>query len=401
MDNTSLTERAARHARYLAQTIGSRPAGSSAEKQAFDYIIHHLQNWGYHVERLPAPYAPSPAVHYPYLVGVLALAGSGLAISRFPWLVLGLPFLIAALPQWTIWAARKRKPCAQSENVFASVQPFVSPSGSNSGEEKNKDGVDMPYSSLILVAHVDSARALPFRSRFWLRLYSRTMDIIQRIAVMLSFLGVLHGVGFILPIGLLAAGKTLAVLTAAVWLFMQLWGIWRVDYSPGAVDNASGVGVLLALAENFAGHMPEALRLGFLFTGAEETGAHGSEAFADQLREKGVQTAVINIDLAGAGDTLRYITSEGVYFPLRTDPQLNQMVRKVFPRALPLNETLRSGDHAPFIRRGFPTAALQTRGSPQAEQAYHTIHDTVELLDPQSMEMTIQCIIDLCTLQGG
>jgi hypothetical protein len=59
---------------------------------------------------------------------------------------------------------------------------------------------------------------------------------------------------------------------------------------------------------------------------------------------------------------------------------------------------LRSGDHAIFIRHGFPTAALQTSGSSQAELAYHTVHDTVDLLDANSLEMTIQCIIEICSL---
>lgn len=384
-----LAEAAKKHALHLAETIGPRPAGALAEKQALDYTAERLAEWGYRVQRSPAPFAPSPAVHYPYLVGALALAGCGWALPRFPWLALGLPFLIAALPQWTIWAARRRKPTAETENVFTYTD-------SKAGEAAKPND---PYASIIFVAHVDSARALPFRSRFWLRLHSRSMDIIQRVAVALSLLGVLQWVGFSLPPGLLSACGFIAIFTAVIWLFMQLWGCWRADYSPGAVDNASGVGVLLALAEYFSAQPPGYLQPGFLFTGAEETGAHGASAFAHQLRADGKQTAFIVLDMVGAGDVLRYVTADGVYFPLRTDPILNRMIRKASPHARPLNETLRSGDHAVFIQQGFSTTALQTSGSTQAELAYHTVHDTVDLLDLASLEMALQCIIDICELQ--
>lgn len=385
-----LVEQAMQHARHLAEAIGARPAGSPSEKQALDYIAERLSEWSYQVERSPAPFAPSPAVHYPYLVGALALAGCGLALPRLPWLALGLPFLIAALPQWTIWAARRRKPSAQSQNVFAFTE-------SKTGDAAKSND---PYASLILCAHVDSARALPFRSRFWLRLHCRSMDIIQRVAVALSLLGVLQWVGFALPPGLLSACGFIAVFTAVTWLFMQLWGCWYPVYSPGAVDNASGVGVMLALAEYFSAQPPGHFQPGFLFTGAEETGAHGAAAFADRLRAEEKQTAFIVLDMAGAGDVLRYVVADGVYFPLHTDPRLNQMIQKACPHARPLNETLRSGDHAIFIRRGFPTAALQTSGSAQAELAYHTVNDTADLLDPTTMEMTIQCIINICGEMG-
>ncbi|MBN1536488.1 MAG: M28 family peptidase [Anaerolineales bacterium] len=388
MTITSLAEKACQHARHLATTIGPRPAGSPAEKQARDYIAGQLETFGYQVERTAAPFAPSPALHYPSLVGALALAGCGWALARFPWLALGLPFLIAALPQCTIWVARHRKPTAKTENVFACTKNI------------NKETVQgkYPFTALILCAHVDSARALPFRSRFWLRLHSRTMDILQRIAVMLSLLGVLQWVGFGLPAGLLEVAAVLAVLVALIWLFMQVWGFWRPCFSPGAVDNASGVGVLLALAEQYALDPPPHLNLGFLFTGAEETGAHGALAFTNRFPLDKQKTALIVLDMVGAGNTLRYIAADGVYFPMRTDPCLNRLIKEVSPQALPLNETLRSGDHAVFIQKGFSTTALQTSGSAQAELAYHTVHDTADLLDSQALEMTLQCIRDVCSL---
>lgn len=391
MNHISLADTARKHAIHLAKTIGPRAAGSYAEKQAFDYIGEQLSAWGYRVQRSPAPFAPSPSILYPYIIGAMALAICGWMLSRYPWWSLGLPFLIAALPQWTIWAARSRKPTAETENIFARIDH------TDTEFAESND----PYASLILCAHMDSARALPFRSKFWLRLHSRSMDIIQRVAVVLALLGGLQLAGLSLPPGLLATCGVIAIVTASIWLFIQLWGFWRSDLSPGAVDNASGVGVLLALAEYYVAHPIHHPKIGFLFTGAEETGAHGANAFAESLHAEGKQCAFLVLDMVGAGNVLRYVIADGVYFPLRTDPLLNRMVRKACPHARPMNETLRSGDHAIFIRFGFPTAALQTSGSSQAELAYHTVNDTTELLDTRSLEMTIQCIINICSLSDG
>jgi len=122
MNHISLADTARKHAIHLAKTIGPRLAGSSAESQAFDYISDQLSAWGYQVQRSPASFAPSPSIHYPSIICALALAICGWRLSRYPWLTLGLPFLIAALPQCTIWVARNRKPTAETENVFAWIE---------------------------------------------------------------------------------------------------------------------------------------------------------------------------------------------------------------------------------------------------------------------------------------
>jgi len=51
-------QRALQHVRYLAETIGSRPAGSAQERAAADYIETQLRSYGYAVERqnFPFPY---------------------------------------------------------------------------------------------------------------------------------------------------------------------------------------------------------------------------------------------------------------------------------------------------------------------------------------------------------
>ncbi len=112
------------------------------------------------------------------------------------------------------------------------------------------------------------------------------------------------------------------------WLaYLEIWVqlFQRGRHSPGANDNASGVGVALALAEHFAVHPPIRIRMGFLFTGVEETGMHGAESFAAILNRTPDDNMVMGLDMVGAGDVLRFITKDGILFPMRKDTRLNAL----------------------------------------------------------------------------
>ena len=86
-----------------------------------------------------------------------------------------------------------------------------------------------------------------------------------------------------------------------------------VGNSVGANDNASGTGVLLALAERLArppwsnravSVFPFTLR--FIAFGSEETGLHGSWHYVDQLTDAELADirVMINLDSVGSGTTL-------------------------------------------------------------------------------------------------
>ena len=84
------------------------------------------------------------------------------------------------------------------------------------------------------------------------------------------------------------------------------------DTTPGSVgasDNASGMGVLLALAEKLADtSLPFTLR--FIAFGAEETGLNGSDHYVDSLSSDELSRiyAMVNLDSVGSG---RMVTVSG------------------------------------------------------------------------------------------
>jgi hypothetical protein len=373
---SALGQAAWQHVKALSADIGPRPTGSVAERRAFDYIAAQLQAWGYAVERTPIAFAPLPRFFGLYALGGLTLALGGWAVRSLPWLVVFLPLLILALPQLARWLIPLRACTGRSENLLAQ-RP-----GPTEGSE------------LIFCAHVDSARASAFRNPFWLQLQSQTMFVALRVALAVGALALLAGLGFNAPPAL----EWLVALAGSVvggwWVFGELFNQFRGrgHYSPGAHDNASGVGVVLALAEYFSQNPAHRVRLRFLFTGAEETGMHGAAAFAAKL-EPGDPAWVLNFDMVGAGETLGVVVRDGTLWPLRTDAQLNGRLYAARPELRRIWYTLRSGDFLPFLQRGLRATSLQTSGSARAEMGYHTVLDTLEVIEPAALAMTAQTAI--------
>lgn len=71
---------------------------------------------------------------------------------------------------------------------------------------------------------------------------------------------------------------------------------WRY---PGALDNASGVGLLLAALPKILARWPPALGLVALFTTGEEMGLRGARAYTEDPIVPLARTSVLNIDTVG------------------------------------------------------------------------------------------------------
>lgn len=371
---SGLGQRALAHARALAQGIGPRPAGSTAEARAFDYIETQLKQWGYAPERLPARFAPLPRFFPLYALGAVMLIVGTWELRDGPALALAAPLVLIALPQLARELIHRRPRTQATQNLVAHTAPAPR--------------------TLILCAHVDSARATVFRPAAlrWLQYY--TVFIALRVAFASAALAALHLIGFTLPTLFVMVLRWAGLALGGWWLFTEIANQLAHGhrYVPGAHDNASGVGVVLALAEALVAQPPAGVRVGFLFTGAEETGLHGAESFADSLPPS-ADLAVLNFDMVGAGNQLRFVTGDGTLIPRRTDAALNALIEQASPKARGLWYTLRGGDYLPFLRRGARATSLQTSGSLRAELAYHTPLDDVSVLEPGALEMTAQVVL--------
>ena len=73
-------------------------------------------------------------------------------------------------------------------------------------------------------------------------------------------------------------------------------------YSPGANDNASGVGTILALAERLKGQPLEHTEIWLAFTGCEESGCDGVLALIKEHGNALREALFIDFEMVGIGD---------------------------------------------------------------------------------------------------
>jgi hypothetical protein len=83
-------------------------------------------------------------------------------------------------------------------------------------------------------------------------------------------------------------------------------------YSPGANDNASAVGTLLALAERLRAEPLRQTEVWLAFTGCEETGCDGLLKLLEAHGEALKDALWLDFELVGIGERLVYLSSEGV-----------------------------------------------------------------------------------------
>ena len=170
---------------------------------------------------------------------------------------------------------------------------------------------EQPGALLLLVAHYDSGptRSWPLRPMF-LALLVLLACCVLRVGGM--------------------SGTALTVLqflpTVVLILYVPLLlDIALSPAAPGENDNASGVALVLRLAERL--DFLEGFGVHVVFTGSQKAMAQGSRAFLKQHRKQFARdrTVVLNVDSVGSGE-LRLTKKEGPLLTVRSHPQLVGLV---------------------------------------------------------------------------
>ena len=145
---------------------------------------------------------------------------------------------------------------------------------------------------------------------------------------------------------------------------------------PGANDNASGVAMLLNLAEYYAKH-PQKYSIVFIALTGEEIGLKGSEAFVNNPPFPLSKIKfLINFDLAGTGDEGIQIVNSTIYKKESNLLDSINTVHNLLPQIKKRGEACIS-DHCMFYMKGVPCFYIYTLGG---IKAYHNIYDKSETL---------------------
>lgn len=150
----------------------------------------------------------------------------------------------------------------------------------------------------------------------------------------------------------------------------------KATYFPGANDNASGVAMILSLANYYAKNKPK-YSVVFIALSAEEVGILGAKEFTEHpLMKLNSIKFLINFDMAGTGEEGVRVVNGSVYkekFDLLTKINSeNKYLPKIDIRGAACNS-----DHCFFYQKGVPCFYIYTQGG---IKAYHDIYDKYETL---------------------
>jgi aminopeptidase-like protein len=131
--------------------------------------------------------------------------------------------------------------------------------------------------------------------------------------------------------------------------------------SDGAVDNASGVGVLLEVSRNLVIHKPSVINPIFLFTGAEEMGLLGSLMFRKRHGEEMAQKEglLINIDSVGKEGRMKGCSSTTLGKRWLRQVYKVAQEKGIRLQNLPFHRGILM-DHLPFCSLGIPSISLSS-----------------------------------------
>jgi len=346
-------------------SFGPRAAGSPGEVQTADYVVKEFEKAGLRVDRQVFPISNIPLIVLSKLLPALSVAVLGLVLWQFssrPVLALILLAAPLALMGLMLW---------KGFGVFRLFELW--PTGTAANLIGRSDGEDPAKPTVVLVAHYDTK--------------SQTQTLALRsLCVMIGL------IGYLVLLGLLGL-RVLSGLWIGDWIFGILAVLVLADqafylvnrnanYSPGAVDNLSGLAVVLALARRLIPSLKGKVNLIVLASAAEELGLVGAVQFLRQFgsRLDRERTWIVNFDCLGPDGQVRMFGSKAARNSLQVDRARMIFEEEGFGFRFSSVMIGAGMDHIPFSRAGFRAVSI-TRASFHTASKIHSTADGREALD--------------------
>jgi len=356
------------HARNLSFP---RRTGGPGWQRCRDYLVAELEKFGYAVswERFPIQADPSLLLKALLSLALLILVVSYLVSKNYPLLASFLMVLpafgiIRAGSVWNAWVSSGKLPF--KPRPYSGINLATSLPRDREGQKQ-----------ILLVAHYDSksqSLSLPRRSLLLICL------VLLCLIISLLYLSASQSGLTIFPP---PSRKEMGFFSAVAALCaLMVYKNKTFDTSPGALDDASGLGILLALAESLKDQPPSRVKVSFLITDAEEEGLLGAWSYVKShgAELSSVKPYVLNLDGVGIGGRLR---TKGEFRSDLTARILQVAKRRgiVLRHCFSLPGVLM--DHLPFSRSGLEAITLFCLSSKSLR--IHTPKDRAELLEEEGM----------------
>ncbi|MFC1888015.1 M28 family metallopeptidase [Candidatus Cloacimonadota bacterium] len=163
--------------------------------------------------------------------------------------------------------------------------------------------------------------------------------------------------------------------------------------TPGALDNASGVIVLLLVAEMMRDYDPDQLIEIALLNGEDYYAASGEMEYIKQLNGNWKEIELcVNIDAAGCENNKVAISEMGC------SESLKQKIENLIINYsdLMVGEPWYIGDHMMFVQQNVPAIAISSENLMElCRDITHTSKDSIEMVDPELLVETARFIVGL------
>jgi aminopeptidase YwaD len=362
--------------RELAETIGSRPAGSPNDARAADYIAARLASFGFQVEKQPFTFTG-------YVDG-----GSQVRIT-----------------------APESRDIEATTLIYSAAGDVTAPVVSAGlGRPGDFNGVDVRGKIALIergeIRFAEKVQNAAAAGAAAVLLYNNTGGAVQGSLATLSRIPAV-AIAQTQGVALRRAGNVTARITVkgsvtesttynvigtlpgrgdGVIVFGGHYD--SVPAGPGANDNGSGVGASLEAARVLALQGPRNATLRFIAFGGEENGLYGSRHYVESLsrEERSRIQAMINLDMVGVGDTWMI----GGGRDLQRSARAIAEGLGVTPREMP-GDISGASDHASFIAAGIPAVFLYVSDDPN----YHSPQDKASFVDPNNLATAGKILVGL------
>ncbi len=386
--DTHLAYDAARAYDHITQLATPRLVDSAGEAEVQDYIVTQFTELGFDVSWEPFSFTKFPAEVLPRIISALFIP----IVLSVPWIGDRFPIPVCLLCLFSLFIALFFTQWQRRFEGLYNVGRRLRTENIIATNSQKKNG-NTP--TLLFVAHYDSkSQTLPIAARA----VSYGMAIIGLVALTVVSVINLGTVGAGLPNSYDYIVWSVAGITVLCLLLLQ--ANTTLNRSPGAFDNASGVGVMLEVARAVMA-LDVKKSITFLATGAEEYGMCGAlryiQVHADEYDRE--NTYVINLDGLGVGNGVSIVTRYGIP-PVHTTRGLMDLFRisgeslgvRVSERYLPVGVGL---DSIPIASRGFETVTLTAKGVGRVALKIHSKRDRIDLLNMERLQQVGELIVDV------
>lgn len=164
--------------------------------------------------------------------------------------------------------------------------------------------------------------------------------------------------------------------------------------TPGAIDNGTGVAIVLLLADVLSDYNEHPIEL-VIFNGEDYYGAPGQVRYVEQNRGR-FDKILLNINIDGAG----YKEGLSAFSPFELPDEIRDALHKMLSDSPELVEGLPwyQGDHSLFLQNGCPAIAVSSQWFVENMECQELTHTPKDNLNIVNYERVAECAIGIAGL---